>query len=58
MGNLVTPSRRYPLGRGWKYMEVRGPWGTLRAEVVFAPSPWDRLVLRWQRAWRSWRRPR
>ena len=55
---LVTPSHRYPLQRGWHYVERRNFYGMPQEMVVYAPTLADRLILRWQRAWRSWRRPR
>ena len=42
------------LARGFKYVERRNSYGVPCLVVVYAPSPWDRLVLRTQRAWRSW----
>ena len=46
------------LQRGYKYAEYRSRYGVPALRVVYAPNPWDRLVLRAQRAWRRWRRPR
>ena len=55
---MNTPARRFTLTRGFKYVERRSRYGLPELVVVFKPNPWDRFVLRGQRAWRSWTRPR
>ena len=46
------------LARGYRYVERRNSYGVPEMVVVYQPTIPDRLMLRWQRAWRSWRRPR
>lgn len=55
---MNTPTHRWPLARGWRYVEVRSRYGVPKMQVVYMPSVWDKSVLRWQRFVRDWRRPR
>ena len=52
-----TPTRRWPLQRGWRYVEVRSRYGLPSMQVIYMPSLFDKIVLKAQRAWRRWRAP-
>ena len=43
--------------RGWHLVTMQDRYGRPYQDVAYRPNLLDRLVLRWQRAWRRWRAP-